>query len=225
MNTKIRFLSITMMLALIVTIILPWTQMTVQAAGETELQIEDETLYNQLKECFLNNHNNLAAVRANDATQTITLLMDGITYIEVADVAMSGNSKAVLEQMFTECTSLETLRVINTDLSTVDFSGLDGRSTLKELKLYSCELTSVPDITLPNLEDLYLSSNNFSGANACDSIKTDNFGSLMGLRLDNCGIADLSFLGGGKSAKPERFVFIRESSYRCIFGTVDYCER
>lgn len=194
MNTKTRFLSMTVMLVLIANIMLPWTQLKAQAATETTLTITDETLYNQLKDGWSGK-----ITSSDDANKTLTLDMEAIETIDIdLDGVDASSAKVVLEQLFSGCTNLKTLELTEGDLSSVDFSGLDNRSSLTKLRLYECKVASIPDITLPNLTDLELSSNDLSGENALQNLTKENFGSLELLRLDNCRITDSGFalLGG-----------------------------
>ncbi|MCM1186792.1 MAG: hypothetical protein NC251_09220 [Lachnoclostridium sp.] len=211
MNTKMRFLSITMMLAFMVGIMLPWTQMKAQAADvsgsvKTELTITDETLYQQLKASLTTTSitdNSGVDAECDDTAQTIKLNIGKVTHIKVnlKDVSMSDNAKTVLQTLLMDCVKLKNLSLLNVDLQGVDLSGLNNRASLEVLKLYHCGLTEIPDITLPNLEGLYLSNNDLSGAGACRNIDTAHFANLKALVMDTCGINDLSFLGGVQLAQ------------------------
>lgn len=190
-----RFISVIAVFAFIMIPMLLGLPTTVFAAEET-LTIDDEKLYEALKTCLGATYtaNDGAIVASDDTAQTITVEYDNVRVIDLKSVNMSsGSSKEIIEKLFLNCTQLHSVYLDSADMSGVDFSGLNNRG-VTSLNLVKCSLTSVPDITLPNLQNLYISDNDFSAAGACDNLSVVHFPALQELYADDCMIADVSFL-------------------------------
>ncbi|MDE6850946.1 MAG: hypothetical protein K2J67_00445 [Lachnospiraceae bacterium] len=198
MNTKRKILSILLVLALIVSPIMPPAQTIVQAESIQTLTIENKTLYEALKNCLLNNvyYNKGALQSSDDEKQQITLDLDKVTWIEMlleSDIT-GDNFKNTLETLFRGCTNLEYLRLRKCDLREIDCSMIDNRESLVVLSFVECKLDKFPDLTLPNLETLCLSENDLSANGACDSLTKTKLPSLISLWLDDCSISNIDFI-------------------------------
>lgn len=198
MNTKRRFLSIVLVLALIVSPVFPWRQVTV-LAGDTQqvFTIDDSKLYTELKRCLAPNilNNQGALVDYDDQAQTVTLDMEKIKLIEIKRVDMTkGNSGDILEALICGCTRLEYLDLRDCNLSRFNFSLLDNKESLINLCLVNANIEEIPDLTLKNLKYICLSQNDLSADGACDNLTKDKLPNLKILYIDDCDISDINFL-------------------------------
>lgn len=203
MNNKKRILSILLMLVIIANPVFSWTSGTVLAEdtgntgndGNVEtITIEDETLREQLEKCLNNYTNNKGAIISLNGNE-MEIDFNKIGYLGLKDVSFLKDSNAtILTTLLSKSANLEYINLQNCNLSGFDFSSLNNSESLQTLTLYSCGLTLVPNLTLPNLTTLYLSDNNFPKEGACDSLTCENFPKLEKLYLDWCLISDVSFL-------------------------------
>lgn len=197
MNTKRMILSILLVLALIISPVLPPVQTTALAENIQTLTIENKTLYDVLKECLSNDYYNKDALQnSDDEKQQMTLDLDKVTLIQMLlkqDIT-GDNFKNTIETLFRGCTNLEYLRLRACDLRGIDCSIIDNRESLVSLALVECNLDNIPDLTLPNLQTLCLSKNNLSADGACDSLTKTKQPSLVNLWLDDCSISNIGFI-------------------------------
>lgn len=195
MYTKKMILSILLVLALIVSPILPPSHTTALAANIQTLTIENKTLYTALITC-LDNNNTDALQNNDDEKQQMTLDLDKVTYIKMTlNLNITGdNFKHTLETLFSGCTNLTNLCLSNCNLREIDLSAIANRESLKELYLVECSLDRIPELTLPNLIELCLSKNNLSADGACDSLTKTGLPSLYRLYLDDCEISNIDFI-------------------------------
>lgn len=197
MNTKRMILSILLVLALIISPILPPVQTTALAENIQTLTIENKTLYDALKKCLSNDYYNKGALQnSDDEKQQMTLDLDKVTLIEMLlkqDIT-GDNFKNTIETLFRGCTNLKYLRLRECDLREIDCSIIDNRESLVSLALVGCNLDNIPDLTLPNLQTLCLSKNNLSADGACDSLTKVKLPSLSTLWLDDCSISNIDFI-------------------------------
>ena len=200
MKSKKRnlFIAQVLLLVLIVNLILSWmpgTQVKVSAEDTSNVEtiiIEDEDFCSKLKNVLTNNSNSGALVSFNEKNMTINY--DKILYLDIlSKINMTEDNAAILEKLIQKSSNLTRLALKNIDLSEFDFSSLSNKNTLTSLYLMSCHLDSVPKITLPNLEVMYLTNNNFLEEGACANLNNSNFPKLKNLYLDWCFISDISF--------------------------------
>lgn len=192
MHAKRRVISIILALLLVTNPLLPWIRTTVSAEKIQTLTIENNnSLYNKLKTALKD-----ALQGSDDTNHTITLDMEKVTKIELSGVAMQeGNAKTIIEDLFSGCSNLKSIKMSSCDLSLVDFSILDNRSSLTNMYLVGCSIDVIPNIKLPELMTLFIIQGNLSGEDDCKSLMKDNFPKLTGLCLDACKISDVSFVG------------------------------
>lgn len=198
MNTKRRFLSIVLVLALIVGPVFPWRQATVLAGDAQQVfTIDDSKLYTELKRCLAPNiaNNQGALVDYDDQAQTVTLDMGKIKLIEIKGVDMAtGNSGDILEALICGCTKLEYLALRDCNLSGFNFSLLNNKESLINLCLVNADIEEIPDLTLRNLKYICLSQNDLSADGACDNLTKDKLPNLKILYMDDCDISDINFI-------------------------------
>ncbi len=198
MNTKRRFLSIVLVLALIVGPVFPWRQATVLAGdAQQSFTIDDSKLYTELKRCLAPNiaNNQGALVDYDDQAQTVTLDMGKIKLIEIKGVDMAtGNSGDILEALICGCTKLEYLALRDCNLSGFNFSLLNNKESLINLCLVNANIEEIPDLTLRNLKYICLSQNDLSADGACDNLTKDKLPNLKILYMDDCDISDINFI-------------------------------
>ena len=198
MNTKRRFLSIVLVLALIVGPVFPWKQATVLAGdAQQSFTIDDSKLYTELKRCLAPNiaNNQGALVDYDDQAQTVTLDMGKIKLIEIKGVDMAtGNSGDILEALICGCTKLEYLALRDCNLSGFNFSLLNNKESLINLCLVNANIEEIPDLTLRNLKYICLSQNDLSADGACDNLTKDKLPNLKILYMDDCDISDINFI-------------------------------
>ncbi len=198
MNTKRRFLSIVLVLALIVGPVFPWRQATVLAGDAQQVfTIDDSKLYTELKRCLAPNiaNNQGALVDYDDQAQTVTLDMGKIKLIEIKGVDMAtGNSGDILEALICGCTKLEYLALRDCNLSGFNFSLLNNKESLINLCLVNAGIEEIPDLTLRNLKYICLSQNDLSADGACDNLTKDKLPNLKILYMDDCDISDINFI-------------------------------
>lgn len=197
MNTKRMILSILLVLALIISPILPPAQTTALAENIQTLTIENKTLYDTLKECLSNDYYNKGAIQnSDDEKQQMTLDLDKVTAIQMLlKLDITGdNFRNTIETLLRGCTNLKYLRLRKCDLRGIDCSIIDNRESLVSLALVECNLDNIPDLTLPNLQTLCLSNNNLSADGACDSLTKTKLPSLVNLWLDGCSISNIDFI-------------------------------
>ena len=195
MKAKIRLLSTLLSLILIAGPLLPWAGLTVQAQDIQTFTIEDKQLYEELKSC-LANRNTGALKTSDDEGQTLALNMEKIKLIRVrkADLGLL-NSQSILETLFRGCQNLGRLSLEGCDLGEFDFSSLNNKESLTSLYLVSCKLEKIPDLMLPNLETICVSKNDLSADGACENLTKEKLPNLKRLWVDDCEIADISFVG------------------------------
>lgn len=199
MITKRKILSVLLVLALIVSPILPPAQTTVLAGSIQELTIENRTLYEALKKCltdYKDSDNKGALQDSDDERQWLKLDLDKVTLVQmILESNITGNNfKNTLETLFRGCTNLKYLRLRRCDLREIDCSILNNRESLLSLSFVECKMDKIPELTLPNLETLCLSGNNLSANGACDSLTKTKLPSLINLWLDDCSISNIDFI-------------------------------
>ncbi|MCI8337632.1 MAG: hypothetical protein HFH62_02960 [Lachnospiraceae bacterium] len=192
MHAKRRMISIMLVLLLIINPLLPWMRTTVSAENIQILTIENnDGLYNKLKTALSG-----ALQSSDDANHTITLDMERVTKITLSGVAMKeGNAKNIIEELFSGCSNLSSIQMESCDLSLVDFSGLNNRSSLTNMSFIRCSIDVIPNIKLPQLTTMCITWGNLSEENDCKSLTKDYFPKLTYLYLDACRISDVSFIG------------------------------
>ncbi len=195
MNTKKAILPILLVIALLVSPVLPYRQTTVRAEKMQTFTIESESLYKKLRDGIKLEQN--ASMDKDDANKTIRLDLEKVTEISLSlnnEDKKDGQYKEILSTLFRDCTNLQILKLKNCDIREGDLSVLDHRESMTSLMLHGSQIEKIPAITLPNLQMLCLSKNDLSADGACENIDKDHFPALTELWLGNCKIADIDFI-------------------------------
>ena len=189
MNTKKAILPILLVIALLVSPVLPYRQTTVRAEKMQTFTIESESLYKKLRDGIKLEQN--ASMDKDDANKTIRLDLEKVTEISLSlnnEDKKDGQYKEILSTLFRDCTNLQILKLKNCDIREGDLSVLDHRESMTSLMLHGSQIEKIPAITLPNLQMLCLSKNDLSADGACENIDKDHFPALTELWLGNCKI-------------------------------------
>ncbi|MBO5073334.1 MAG: Ig-like domain-containing protein [Eubacterium sp.] len=195
MNTKKTVLSILLVIAILVSPVLPYRQTTVRAEKMQTFTIESESLYKELRDRIKLEKN--ASMDKDDANKTIQLDLEKVTEISLLlsdKDKKDGQYKEILSTLLRDCTNLQILKLKNCDIREGDLSVLDRRESMTSLMLHGSQIEKVPAITLPNLQMFCLTKNDLSADGACENINKDHFPALTELWLGNCKIADIDFI-------------------------------
>ena len=196
MHYERKLLSIVLVLSVLLSLMFPCVRTTVMAKTEQTLTVDDQSLYDRLISSF-NDGINYGALRSKDGTtRTITVDLEKVKYLYIKKVDMTkdNNSQEIIRTLVCNSSSLQSLYVEDCNLTGFDFSILDCKTSLQYLWLVKDKMNKMPAITMPNVESLGLSKNDFSADDACDNITKAHFPALTRLVLDDCEISDVSFL-------------------------------
>ncbi len=200
MKSKKRSICIlvVLLLAFIANSVFSWTPRTVLAQGEETITIADEKLREQVLNSLKSLNNNGALVEGDKTTEQLKINFDRLTRLELKLSGIDMENAAnvdVLKKLINSSDNLKDVVINNSrGLGSFDFSILNNRTSMQSLCLYNCGLTSVPDLTMPNLTSLNLSGNELAAQDACAKIDKAHFPRLAKLYLDDCSISDVSFL-------------------------------